>query len=613
LGHAGNYNVTATYPYDALFQNDAWPLSIMSYFSTSDNSSYGYSEQFVLTPMAADIVAMQSLYGLSTTTRTGDTTYGYNSNAGTIFNAGTFPDAAYTIFDNGGMDTLDFSGSPYAQRINLNSETFSDVNGHSLDLYIARGVTIENAIGGAGDDAIKQNAANNMLNGGAGIDTVSYETAAAGVIVDLSLSTAQNTGGAGIDTIVNFEHIIGSAFADVLMAGPTTISLSGGAGDDLIGASTTTQPGTLGMYGGDGNDLFLLGGGEEWIDGGTGFNTVDASNSTVGMILITNGHAGTGVDTLVNIQKIIGSSYADTLYAWNGDTIIGGAGDDTLLSLVGNSNLAGGAGNDTYVLSNPTDQLAENAGEGIDTVAARGDYALGDNVENLTLAELISSDPYAGAALPPPNQPEDWNGMGNDLANVIVGNAGTNMLSGLGGVDAITGGLGADTFTGGAGDDTFKDTVAGLNSDTITDFSRGDIILFTDATLAGFSFLVLGDQLTYTGGSLTLNNLHNATIAASAALGGGVQITFASPPIVISSGQNVASAIQAGLAAETKTDLSWYGAIESNSFHLFEQDRHSPDTHILWRDSLEMNAHWDGQGEAVFSLAPDWRAADLFQ
>ena len=97
----------------------------MSYFDQSENSDYGYSQQFVLTPMAADIVAMQTLYGLSTTTRTGNTTYGYHSNAGGIFDAGVYPAAAYAIFDNGGIDTLDFSGCSFSQRINLTSETFS--------------------------------------------------------------------------------------------------------------------------------------------------------------------------------------------------------------------------------------------------------------------------------------------------------------------------------------------------------------------------------------------------------------------------------------------------------------------------------------------------------
>ena len=115
LGHAGNYNDVATYPYDALYVNDAWATSVMSYFSQTDSdyfNSRGFDESFLITPMAADILAVQQLYGLSTTTRSGNTTYGFNSNAGTIYNAqqNSLSQVAYTIFDTGGTDTLDYSG-----------------------------------------------------------------------------------------------------------------------------------------------------------------------------------------------------------------------------------------------------------------------------------------------------------------------------------------------------------------------------------------------------------------------------------------------------------------------------------------------------------------------
>jgi serralysin len=527
LGHAGDYNNTATFPYDASFLNDSWSTSIMSYFDQHQNTYFenlGFTENFAVTPMVADILAMQTLYGLSTTTRPGDTTYGYHSNAGGIYDATLYPNVAYTIFDNGGVDTLDFSGSPFHQVINLNPETFSSVNGNTGNLTIARGVTIENATGGSGDDTIIGNSANNVLIGGGGTDTVSYETATAGVTVNMALTTPQDTGGAGVDTLSGFESLIGSSFADVLIAGPTTMSINGGAGDDLIEAGPTTPASSLGMYGGDGNDIFLLGGGSEWIDGGSGFNTVDCSNSSVGVTLITNGHAGTGIDTLVNIQEVIGSNFADTLYAsTSSDILIGGAGDDTL---IGDAYLAGGAGNDTYQVTSAA-HITENPGEGTDTVIAASDYTLGANLENLTLREMISSDPYAGAAVPPSHIAEDWSGTGNDLANAIIGNAGANLLSGMGGDDTLSGLAGADVLTGGLGNDIFRDTEAGHDGDTITDFSAGDSIVFTDATLGSFTFSLSGHTLNFTGGSLTLTNVLAGHLIASAATGGGVQLTLA--------------------------------------------------------------------------------------
>ena len=173
LGHAGNYNGNARYPYDARFQNDAWSTSIMSYFDQGENTYFagqGFTTNYVLTPMVADIIAMQRLYGLSTTTRVGDTIYGYNTNAGGIYDASAYPRASYTIFDSAGSDTLDFSGWSGTQSINLNPETFSNVNGRVGNLTIARGVVIENAISGSGGDTLIGNTAANVLKGNGGAD-----------------------------------------------------------------------------------------------------------------------------------------------------------------------------------------------------------------------------------------------------------------------------------------------------------------------------------------------------------------------------------------------------------------------------------------------------------
>lgn len=50
----------------------------MSYFDQTENTYFaglGFTQNFVTTPMMADIAAMSVLYGLSTTTRGGDNTY----------------------------------------------------------------------------------------------------------------------------------------------------------------------------------------------------------------------------------------------------------------------------------------------------------------------------------------------------------------------------------------------------------------------------------------------------------------------------------------------------------------------------------------------------------
>ena len=219
LGHPGNYNSTANYGDDALFANDSWATTVMSYFDQQQNTFFlnqNFSILNAVTPMTADIVAALNLYGLSTTTRTGDTVYGDHSNAGGIYDAAAYPDVAYTIFDSGGNDTINYSLSGANQRIDLNPESFSNVNGYVGNLSIARGVVIENAIGGSGNDTLIGNDANNILTGGGGNDIL---TGGAGS--DTFLDTKAGHNG---DTIIDFSRGDRIVITDATLAG---LSLSG--------------------------------------------------------------------------------------------------------------------------------------------------------------------------------------------------------------------------------------------------------------------------------------------------------------------------------------------------------------------------------------------------
>ncbi|MEL6475235.1 MAG: matrixin family metalloprotease, partial [Pseudomonadota bacterium] len=63
LGHQGSYNGSASYSTDAEFANDSWQASMMSYFSQNENTTIDASYAFLLSPMAADWLALDSLYG----------------------------------------------------------------------------------------------------------------------------------------------------------------------------------------------------------------------------------------------------------------------------------------------------------------------------------------------------------------------------------------------------------------------------------------------------------------------------------------------------------------------------------------------------------------------
>jgi len=237
LGHAGMYNNTANYETDARYANDAWPTTVMSYFGENENtyfSNLGFSFGYVNTPMLADIRAMATLYGLSTTTRAGDTMYGFNNNSGrSEYGAAVgSPLVDYTIFDTGGFDTLNYSGFSSNQTINLNPETFSNVGGGIGNVSIAFNTIIENALGGNGNDILIGNAVDNTLNGGAGVDTL--------------------TGGAGNDTFggakadLNGDTITDFAVGDKIVI--TDASLAGFS-SNLSGGVLTFTGGSLNLQG----------------------------------------------------------------------------------------------------------------------------------------------------------------------------------------------------------------------------------------------------------------------------------------------------------------------------------------------------------------------------
>ncbi len=163
LDHSGNYDATAGQSIEAgrLFGNDDEQHSIMSYFQSP---AYQGQQLYPSSPMAMDIAAIQFMYGANMTTRTGNDTYSWPDKAGFIS----------AIWDAGGTDTIDAGNQTFRTRIDLNPGAFSSIGSKPdgtpalNNLAIAYGVTIENAIGGHGDNTLLGNSAANVLTGGAG-------------------------------------------------------------------------------------------------------------------------------------------------------------------------------------------------------------------------------------------------------------------------------------------------------------------------------------------------------------------------------------------------------------------------------------------------------------
>ncbi len=222
LGHQGPYNGSASYSTNATFANDTWQYSIMSYFAESNYS--GSSYRYVITPQIADIYAVALMYGAATTTRTGNTVYGFNNTASSIYNFSSYSQApALTIYDSGGNDTLDCSGYSSSQTIDLRAGNFSSVGGLTNNIGIALGTVIENAIGGSGSDTLIANDSGCSLSGLGGNDTL-----IGGAVAD------RLTGGSGRDTLT------GNGGADTFVFASGDSSAASGQ-HDLITDFTATD------------------------------------------------------------------------------------------------------------------------------------------------------------------------------------------------------------------------------------------------------------------------------------------------------------------------------------------------------------------------------------
>lgn len=187
-----------------------------------------------------------------------------------------------------GGGTINFNGGT-ADTLNLTS-TSTDLNGlndaslQGLEIISASGagaaVTItvsgqtegftitgsgfnDTITGGSGNDTIDGGNGNDTLNGNGGSgDTVSYASAGSAVTVSLLLQgSAQNTVGAGTDTLTNFENLTGSNYNDILTGDGNANVIHGGAGNDTV-------------YGGNGNDTLYGDSGSDVLYGEAGNDTI---------------------------------------------------------------------------------------------------------------------------------------------------------------------------------------------------------------------------------------------------------------------------------------------------------------------------------------------------
>jgi len=176
--------------------------------------------------------------------------------------------------------------------------------------------------GGSGADTLDGGPGADKLTGGAGEDMASYYGASGGVTVSLLVAEAQETGGAGMDTLSAVENLEGSRMGDVLAGDAGHNLIRGSEGDDTIDGGLSSDK----LIGGDGVNTLS-------------FATVSGGGVEVALPANANPVAvsgGAGADEVSLFDNLIGSPVGDALTGNDrANVIIGGGGGDEINGLNG--------------------------------------------------------------------------------------------------------------------------------------------------------------------------------------------------------------------------------------------------------------------------------------
>jgi Ca2+-binding RTX toxin-like protein len=235
-----------------------------------------------------------------------------------------------------------------------------------------------------GNDTVIAGQGAENIDGGSGIDTISYINHPRGVLINLTNQATSD--GIVTDTLASFENAVGSVFNDTIY------------GDDSA----------------VGNVLDGGPGGSDQIFGGGGPDTVSYASAVRAVLINLTGQVtadGVDTDTLSSIENALGSRFNDTIYGNNLDNVLDGG-------VEGSDQIFGGLG--------------------IDTVS----YATSPRAVLINLADQVSADGMNNDTLA-----SIENAIGSAFGDTIISGAGASVLEGRGGNDTFCSGAGRRTGT----------------------------------------------------------------------------------------------------------------------------------------------------------------------
>ena len=310
-----------------------------------------------------------------------------------------------------------------------------NIYGSAASDFITGSHTADILVGGAGDDTLMGIDGRDYLIGGGGTDTLmggadddkyrlddihqvsqlplrfAYDTISEfdfGGIDEAQLYRVDNWGRYALPDFVENGIIFGTMVNGVLTSATMGVfKLTGNGLNNMLTGNEDVNT----LNGLNGNDTLIGKGGDDTLDGGRGADTLDGGfgNDTASYVSADAGvtvdlgiagpqNTGFGSDTLVSIENLVGSAFADTLTGndlgnfiggGNGaDDISGGKGDDMLQGGGGADTIAGGAGLDRIFGEAGDDRLT--GGSGADTFVfgpGSGDDVILDFTDNGRLAD----------------------------------------------------------------------------------------------------------------------------------------------------------------------------------------------------------------------------------